>query len=453
MKLPFSLFSDAEDKSLSTVCHFHPITQIHPLRQGKAKMDVKKEFGLSNTAAEMQLVETGKFAILSVQLNAYLPLTVVNGKLRMEFCSLVFVSQCLFHLLFISISCFSFWYHQETINGVREDRTFTENLVTEAFGYVTNLITIWLRVNGVWSRNSTLKFWKRNANLLQEFKSTADLSSLDSKLQEIGKSIRNSAGILLFLILSHIGIGIYCQYTNTGIYSEYGKNGNIPIMFILTMYFYLLLILTHSGHGIWLCFFLKLYSALLHTIQIKLESIATAIDEIVEPSLESSSDTKWIEFQLRGCYKLYLSLEEQVKDFSNHFRKQLLAECILALLSTTVCIFLFCRWGVASNLSIEACIPLILPMVIFGATLYNLGTGGSQLSRAASGVQDQLHKVFVTCGSSLGCHSRQELQMFGMKISTSPPSVDAGQFFTCNRRLLTTVSLHFKYSMRVMFFI
>jgi len=409
-------------------------------------MEAKKELGISNTGAEMQLVKTGKFAILSVQMNAYLPLTVLNGKLRMKFLSLVFVTQCLLHLLFILNGCFSL-YHKEAINKkLMGDQTISEKLMMDCFGAVTSLITSWLRINGFWGRNSTLAFWKRNVDLLEEFQTITELSPpLDSKLQDIGKSIRNSAGILLFLILTHVGFAGYSYLTNTGLQAHYGATENIPISFILSTNFSLLLVLGHSGHGIWLCFFLKLYTALLHVIQLQLESIWTSLNENAEPLLESRSEIKRIEVQLRGCYKLYLGVEDQVKDFSNHFRIQLLSECILALLSTTVCIFIFFRWGVVSKLSVEEFIPLILPAVIFGATLCNLGTSGSQLSRAATGVQDQLHKVFITCASHLGFQSRQELQMFGMKLSSSPPCVDAGQFFTFNRHLLTTVSFTFKF--------
>jgi len=119
----------------------------------------------------------------------------------------------------------------------------------------------------------------------------------------------------------------------------------------------------------------------------------------------------------------------------------LFSEFFLCFFNTIAYAFMFLRRAIEFEVSskLMASVHLLLVIVYFGKILYNLGTEGSHLSRSAAGVLERLHELNSTEGLRLSFQVRQAMQMFAMKISSNPPVVDAGQYFSFDRKLIATV--------------
>jgi len=68
-------------------------------------MQIKhSEFPDKNDDSEAKLISLGKYAIFAVQLNGYLPLSLVKGKLTMNYTSTPFIQHLRSHLLALLIN-------------------------------------------------------------------------------------------------------------------------------------------------------------------------------------------------------------------------------------------------------------------------------------------------------------------------------------------------------------
>ena len=130
-----------------------------------------------------------------------------------------------------------------------------------------------------------------------------------------------------------------------------------------------------------------------------------------------------------------------MNNYSIHFRRQLITECLLGILNLVSYIFIFMRWGTDANLKLGSSWLLLAHLAIFAKHLHDLGTDRSQVTELTSGILYEIHNLYIRGGSWFNFHVRQELQMFGMKISTRPPTVDAANYFLFNRSMVTTVRI------------
>jgi len=299
-------------------------------------MEVKKlQFPKSS---EEVLLETGKFAILAMQLNAYLPFSVVRGKLCLKYFSTSFTLQVLFYIVLI-LSWISIALHAEEYMKVRATYTPTEKFIFAMLSITNTLLMTYCRLFCLWGRKSTLEFWKSNVELLDGFvshpaeksRSQSNSAVLDNILLKTSASVRTSFSITLVLILGlHLSMYFF-------------QPKDLSMQMLLSLHLIWFTHLSHAGQGIWLCFFLKFYSALFQSIQSRLGSF-------VEPEINSGGMQSFhrlgegsFEMELNECYKSYIKVENQVQQFSKHFQKRILAKCFLSFLTTMASIFLVLR--------------------------------------------------------------------------------------------------------------
>jgi len=160
-------------------------------------------------------------------------------------------------------------------------------------------------------------------------------------------------------------------------------------------------------------------------------------------TLPSKISTPSVELEVKVCYKVYSKVEDQVNEFSRHFQKHLITECCIGIAYMVSGTFLFIRWNLDSITKLTAATLLMTFVAVYGKNLYDLGREGSQLTSAAMGISKQLCNLFGDGGDGLwglNFHLGQKLQMFAMKIGNSPPVINVGEYFTLNRKIITTVN-------------
>jgi len=154
--------------------------------------------------------------------------------------------------------------------------------------------------------------------------------------------------------------------------------------------------------------------------------------------------TSTLESEIEKFYELFTKVEVQTKAFCSHFMMQLLSVCALGILYIVAHIFIILR--MASSWQLEPVrllrsLVFVLTAVLYGKNLYDLSTGGGQLTSAALDVANQLNNLDNAGSKRLSLQLRLDMQTVAMKIRTSPPLLDPGHYFSFNRKLLTTVRL------------
>jgi len=392
--------------------------------------------------SEGKLIFSGKYAILAVHINGYLPLSIVKGKLTIKYTATPFVLQWVFNLFVFINWGFIFFYSEEFGDSFRSFG-YTEKLVLNWMGLLATLLCVYFRIRGLWVRKSTLKFWKGNVNLLMAFESTCN-PALDKKLSIVHISVRK-----LFVSMAFVITGFIAILASIPLFQ--GRLGGVGLstklgVFIASLVMNIVFLL-HATQGIWLLFFFKFYTSLFSLIESKLGYLHKRFSNA--SSVSQQVCTVKLESDIKECYELYTKVENQTKEFSNHYRFQLVSECALGICFIVGNLFIHIRLGLSlvnEPGSIVSSIILLTPVAIYWKRLYDLGTEGSQLTSAALGIATQLYDLYNSGGRYLNFQVRQDLHVFAMKIRTQPANVDAAQYFVFNRKLLIAVSLYSCYS-------
>jgi len=278
----------------------------------EGKRDVRKEvksLPVPKSSDEL-LAEMGKFAILSVQLNAYLPLSIVNGKLCLKYFTISFLLQVLLNVAFILCRIFA-----SLDSGGRskkeEKHSITEGVIINFVSITSLILVTYCRLFGFLKRTTTLELWNRNVELIDEFfphsSSNLSVSVLYTHLSGIRSSVKISFGATVALILAlHLSAHVVFPEDMT------------PLL-ILSLHVITYAQTSHAGQGIWLCFFLRFYSALFRIIQSRLRNLSVGGSEYCRKDFDACAREARTEVELYECYKLYMKVGNQVKAFSNHF--------------------------------------------------------------------------------------------------------------------------------------
>jgi len=389
--------------------------------------------GSTPSSPEAELTRTAKYAIFASQMIAYLPLSVVNRTLVMKHLSITFILQTLFNILLVASSVImaAFILLGSNINYT-PDNSFTEGIVMSVVAAIGWIYCVCCRLRGYWKKTTTREFWLRNVELLTRFLRTSsgavDSQLLDNMLAKIRVSLRNSA-LTFILLVTCVAVVVPLRISFNANLSE------VDVLIIYAETCNNVLICLHTGHGIWVCFFLKVYTVLFQVIGSKLGSLGSFLDGDAQPVALSLDELKDI---VGDCYNLYLRLEDQIKDFNHHFGTFLVWDSLFGLLHIVYFMFLVHTSGLKFD------IPSIgvfgFGLVIFSRNLYVQGTEGSRLTGAGGGVLDNLHKLYATRRPTLDFGLRQDLQIFMALITTNMPKVDAAQYFVLNRNMVKAVT-------------
>jgi len=397
-----------------------------PRKMKVSEMEAAIESGCcksERSSPEAELIRTAQFAIFISHLNAYLPLSVVNGELVMKYFSISFIFRSLFNifLVFSSAMVAAYFLNSMDLNST------TQSFVIGIVGVIGWIFCVCCRAVQTWKKNATRDFWLRNVELITKFSTalscTPDSTRLDNLFAEIRISLRNSAFILIFIIACFVVIDPLRLVA-----------AGLPVWIIFTETCYNVLIFLHTGHGIWICFFLKVYTALFKVIGSKLSRLCS-LHEGGTHLLPMLPDE--LKGELGNCYVLYLRLEDEIIDFNHHFGRFIVWDWLFSLLHLVYFSFLVITYGLEYNLVSAGVVTF--GVVIFARNLYAQGTEGSRLTCEAAALLSNLHKVYAGRKATLDFELRQDLQIF-IALITNFPKVDAAQYFALNRNMIKAVN-------------
>jgi len=153
----------------------------------------------------------------------------------------------------------------------------------------------------------------------------------------------------------------------------------MPSWFVYSESRYYILIFLQTLHGLWIVFWIKLYTALFNVIGSALEMLCSCADE------HQSADTtveKQLMCQLGECYKLFLKVEDQVKNFNNYVGTFIVCDGLYSNLGLIVFLYFLVCWILLANFIFTSVLPS--GFVVFTMNVYNMAIGGSRLTFASS---------------------------------------------------------------------
>jgi len=426
--------------TFQVISYFHrAVGRFLILQVDTKQVDMEGKGLKASKSPEVILTQAARFAILPGQLNANLPLSLVHGKLCLKYLTPCVIFQGLFHILFI-LNLVFLGLSSENSSKINSQYGLTEALLMRLGLTASTLLFMCFRIYEFWNRSSTLKFWQRNVNLLESVwsPSTTRVSAedsanfrelLDKSLAKIRAFLRNSCLITIILVI--------CIHVTALTFYE-GSISGLASLHTLSFHFFIFVHLTQVFQGIWICFFLKFYTALYNCVKTKVQVMNSSCSQNEMNKFDSDGR---IEAELNECYNLFIKIGDHVKDFCTHFQVRLLPECLFSTFQVIFCIFIFLRWVVELETFTKriGSVNLILQAAVFGKYLYSLGSDSSRMTRSASEITDELHNLYSKHGFRLSFRSRQTLQIFLMRISSNPPTVDVAHFFTFDRQLISTV--------------
>lgn len=373
---------------------------------------------------------------MTVQINSFLPLNVKNGRLVLRYFTSTFILHLFSHIFFAA----SFVFKILTLQKDVQYSLFSplEHTMLLLLGVFTSSFSIYFRFLGLWRRNESLNFWWQNVEIFRTFLQTNPFGVLSEDFVEIRKSCRNSFFTLVF------GTGVFSAITiwmnmHTGISLLKGffSMECLSLLFELWNRVFLLLRMSNT---VWMCFFLKTYTTLFHFVQLKLKGLSTIFSEESHVTCTLNHKPTQIEFEVKECYNLYLKLDKQVQSFNYYFRKDMVSETLFGIFNLVCSTLIFLRYIKNEDKITLANYLLVLIPIFFAKPIYSVGTEGSLLTVAATGVLDQIHHFYRDSKGKLSLQLGRDLEMFALKIGDLLPEVDAGNYFIFNRGLFVTVT-------------
>ena len=347
----------------------------------------------SYNTSEEKLINIGKYAILGLQLNGYLPLCVLkNQTLSVRRCSKEWLYSVLLSVTVATCVVDSIY----RFNGFFDQSTFigrTEMVVLTFTGVLSTDSGMILRMWGVYDASNTLLFWKRNCSLLSSFSRYGFWLEDNHALSKIKKSTFNNflfCQIITFtFLIANLSIGIYEQsFSKLNFWLK--NSEKVSLVFTIGQVGIALLSLQHTSHGVWVTFFLKYYSACFNMISCKLEYLYNSASS--KNFKFNSAVTTIIEAELSKCYHLYHQVEKQIQDFNYQYRKRLLFEIFLSICNIVIYTFFMISWEMR-GFEYKHFI-MVIPIITFSKHLYDLGTDSSLLTAEAHLILDQLHRLY-----------------------------------------------------------
>ena len=342
-------------------------------------------------SVDHKLIDIGRFAILGVQLNGYLPLCISKNKVL----SLKYWSKEYLYSITVTILalCFTFYAFVNRVDYFRLGTYLsrTEIVVLACTASLTTISCMILRIHGTINATDTLRFWKRNCDLI------LTVSKLGFHLDEnifFSRIKRSTLNIWLFYhivalacLLGIISIAL-CTKSTTALnfWMKLSPQLEISLTFTIGQVFLFLYSLLHVSHGLWITFFLELYSACFNMISCKLKCVRDATN------LETPEGESFVDIELNKCCQLYHTVEEQIQDFNSHFPKRLLFEVSLCIANILIHTFFIVSWGMR-GLEVEHLL-ISIPIIVFTVHLYHIGTKSSQLTSEAYLILHQLHQLY-----------------------------------------------------------
>jgi hypothetical protein len=276
---------------------------------------------------------------------------------------------------------------------------------TEIFAHTlmfltTAVIGTYFRLVYVVQMRGTFQFWRGNCETMERV--TVGGIDLRGKhgahFEKIKKDLKRAA--LVFFIPTLLHVSIIHGYTIFEAIETKARLWEQKVELYAGGTLFVILAFLHFGHCLWMIFFIKLYTASFRIISSNLTELSSfGRDGLqVPPEIyyaeifsrkvwpeqkqgKTSAAEHLFDSKVRNCIQLFQTVEKQVKAFNHFFATKLIFEilnCIVNILATT---FFACLW-ISRGLLIYL-IPLVVPLFVYNAALYHLGTESWLLTKSA----------------------------------------------------------------------
>ncbi|CAG7823859.1 unnamed protein product [Allacma fusca] len=397
-----------------------------------------------------KLLSISKPLIYTLRISGYYPICIVDKfKLRLNYLSFPFIWTSTY-LFLLFLSDVTYYVSSYSIGHVVDQLGNIERLSHGLVSLSASIFTEILRTFTFLKRREIISFWDYNCKKLEGFiklRSNFDFCSIgkhDRYFNGISCLVRRRVKFGIVFSITFALLELWTQITNVqnkrrsfslidaiAITASMFWNFNIAIDVMLTLY---------------ITFFLKVYCACFKIIGDELA--ATSYWE--RPRKTKSEKFQFIELfseleypgrdeadrvrAITDCIDAYYIVEDLVSECNCHFAFEMSWQILFSFIF--VCARAFCSIFLLLILSVPSVLYMTCNVSIYLWKVYSLANNCSAIDIAVKRITMQLHFIDL---ESVPTWLQTKINLLALKISTERPKVSPGQFFTLNRRLLTSI--------------
>ncbi len=400
------------------------------------------------------LKDIATWAAFSVQLIGYFPLTskTIPGTNNSKTYKFTWKGSILpyFTCLLTAASftwCLVYFLRRKDFESLIEFKSATEVAAYNLLIITSTLTGIYMKIFALKNGKHYQAFWERTTALITYFDVTP-------AFRKIGNSCRLEFVLMFIPFIAHM-IYFYARPLANSMIDDWSSttstwtNNDTQLNFGLM--FSTCFALLHIGNGIWMNFFLKIYTKCLQSIAADLQNLGLKqtsdhhhhkdIHDRNLSKLYGINTNDQEKSQTRNSPNLRTTLDKltlvdhEITRFNTFFGNLLLLQVVNCVMNLLAYSFFACLW--LGRGKWPTFVETLIPLYLYGKELLDLGSRAEDLSGASEEVLNTLTED-VEYGS-LSEEMFLKVQLVTVHLCTKPPIVSARQFFTINRSLVTSV--------------
>lgn len=401
------------------------------------------------------LKDLATWAAFSVQLIGYFPLSfkTIPGTNNLKTYKFTWKGSILpyFTCVLTAASftwCLVYFLRRKDFESLIEFKSATEVAAYNLSIITSTLTGIYMKIFALKDGKRYQAFWEKTTALLSDFQVTP-------AFRKIGNSCRLEFFLMFIPFIAHMSYFYARPLANSMLddwastSSTWTKNDtqlNFGLMFSTCF------ALLHIGNGIWMNFFLKIYTKCLQSIAVDLQNLKQISDHHHHKEMHDGNLSKLYGIHthnqeksqarnsgqspnLRTTLDKLTLVDHEITRFNSFFGNLLLLQVANGVMNLLAYSFFACLWMGRGKWQTFA--ETLIPLYLYGKELLDLGSRAEDLSGASEEVLNSLTED-VEFGN-LSEEMFLKVQLVTVHLCTKPPIVSARQFFTINRSLVTSV--------------
>lgn len=278
--------------------------------------------------------------------------------------------------------CFVYFLRYHDFESFVEFKSTTEVAAHNLMMVCSTLSALFIKLLGLIRGKRYQQFWQDTVCLLDHFPITASFHKIAS--QDKLRFFLILTPALVHLLYFHVrplllNILDYWSATTTNF------TWNLGSQYYLGLTFWWLFALLHVGNGLWLNFFVKIYTNCFESIAVDLKT----------PNFQNSNVGKSqgihstvADYHLRNSLSKLNLVDHEIARFNDFFGSILLVEVANCVLNLLVFSFFACLWSGRGKW--QYFVETLVPLYLHGMELLHLGTCAEQLNSASEEVLNTL---------------------------------------------------------------
>jgi hypothetical protein len=343
---------------------------------------------------DTKLIEAGKWAIRFFQILGYFPISIwKNEFLEFRLISISVFSNLTFVALLPAMAVILRSYEGDDFKVFRGFYSDTEIFVYTFINVIRFYFVLGLKLLGVFQYRRIKALWHQASALLTKF----SISGFNFYGEE--GNVLN--GVRKYCMRSAIFIyaGALLQFISVALVglSHFIPNAqDLPKTFSSVIGFWDGYMLLHAGHMVWIQFFVKFYSGLLHLISREFHRANDAF----------KSEPANTELKIQACIALFYEVETGIELFNTLFSSRIIYELLISMINILTFSFFSIRLvAIFGGLTIGE-ITYLVPCLVYLKNLNDLGSSASEINSESKKIVKALEKF-----SNLNLRPRTLLQV------------------------------------------